>query len=142
MRILFISILCCVIFKVKVHKHQVISIIFVFCGIGIASIPSIIISYKSIGQNYLIFKIVENVLYSILEVIEKYYMHFKYISPFRMLFYQGLVTSSLHVFSFIVLSFINCNILDNVHCAHTNIVEITYFFQDIESSPKICLLYM
>ena len=142
MRILFISILCCVIFKVKVHKHQVISIIFVFCGIGIASIPSIIISYKSIGQNYLIFKIVENVLYSILEVIEKYYMHFKYISPFRMLFYQGLVTSSLQVFSFIVLSFINCNILDNVHCAHTNIVEITYFFQDIESSPKICLLYM
>ena len=143
MRILFISILCCVIFKVKVHKHQVTSIIFVFCGIGIASIPSIIISSISIGQNYLIFKIFENVLYSILEVIEKYYMHFKYISPFRMLFYQGLVTSSLQVVSLIVLSFINCNILDKEYCSYTNIVEITSFFHDILNASSImCPLYM
>ena len=81
MRIIFSSILCFFVFKIKFARHHILSIVIIIIGICSASIPVMVAIPDIIGVNYFIFKILENVMYSILEVVEKYYMHFKFISP-------------------------------------------------------------
>ena len=129
MRIIFSSILCFFVFKIKFARHHILSIVIIIIGICSASIPVMVAIPDIIGVNYFIFKILENVMYSILEVVEKYYMHFKFISPYQMLFYQGVVTLSLQIITLTSFSYISCKgILNDLFCNYHYFVEIEQFY--------------
>ena len=75
MRIIFTSLLCYFIFRTKFGRHHIFSIILILVGLTISSLPTIIIRSENIGMYYLLYKIIENIIFSILEVLEKNYMH-------------------------------------------------------------------
>lgn len=139
-RIIFTSILCYFLFRTKYGRHHIFSIILILIGLTISSLPTLIERKGDIGMLYLLYKIIENLIFSILEVVEKNYMHFMYLSPYLMLFYEGCVTFIMQIGTLTIASFINCtNITSGFTCNET-LVNFPSFFSDLNQYPIVYLL--
>ena len=96
----FVCILTITSLKLPLYRHHYAGLIIISVGFIIFSIPSLF--YKlNIQDIYIIcLSLGGNVIYSILEIMEKWMMDFKFISPFETVGIQGM-------FGFIILSFIS-----------------------------------
>lgn len=140
MRIIFTSLLCYFIFRTKYGRHHIFSIILILVGLTISSLPTIIIRSENIGMYYLLYKIIENIIFSILEVLEKNYMDFMYLSPYRMIFYEGCVTFVMQIATLTIANFIGCfSALADDTCKKT-LVNFNTFFSDLNENPIVYLL--
>jgi uncharacterized membrane protein len=119
-RIFFTSFLCRIIFKERFVYHHVIGIMLIFIGMIISTCLYMIILYSTVDLMYLIYVLFEIIFYSILEVIEKVLMDRKYISPYMLLLYEGVVTLVIYLISLVSLSFVACPMsLEGTFCHQT-----------------------
>lgn len=140
-RILFTSILCYFLFKIKIYRHHLISIIFIFIGVTLAGVYPLIKFWNDFGISYFAFTICELIVNSFLEVIEKYIMHFKYMSPYKILLFEGFVTLCYNIVLLAILSYIKCpSSFDSITCKKY-FVDLPEFFTIIAEN-KISILYI
>lgn len=96
----FVCILTITWLKLPLYRHHYAGLIIISVGFIIFSIPSLF-NKLNIQDIYIIcLSLGGNVIYSILEIMEKWMMDFKFISPFETVGIQGM-------FGFIILSFIS-----------------------------------
>lgn len=140
-RILFTSILCYFLFKIKIYRHHLVSIIFIFIGVILAGVYPLIKFWNYFGISYFVFTICELIINSFLEVIEKYIMHFKYMSPYKILLLEGFVTLCYNSALLSILSFVKCpSHFEPITCKNY-LVNVSEFFQIITDN-KISILYI
>ena len=137
LRIIFTSILCDFIFKIKIHRHHVVSIILIISGVLVCSFYPLFVHWDSFGISYLIFITCELVSFSLLEITEKYIMHFKYISAYKILFFEGIVTLIINIVLLIVFSFVDCKTKITQFCEDT-IVNISDVLSIISNNLIDC----
>lgn len=140
-RILFTSILCYYLFKIKVYRHHLVSIIFIFIGVILAGVYPLIKFWDSFGISYFAFTICELIINSFLEVIEKYIMHFKYMSPYKILLFEGFVTLCYNSALLAILSSVKCPTNFDPATCKNFLVDLPEFFKIIAEN-KISILYI
>ena len=107
-QVIISALLCYLVFHIKVYRHNYFSFfnLLLFAGIlGLINYNGIFEAYSLIGNVFI------SLLYSIYEVIEKYIMNKTYLSPYTLLFFEGLI---LMIISCIILIIFN-----NIECKDT-----------------------
>lgn len=92
--------LCKLLLEYKYSRHKVVSIIIIL----ISSLSSHIclVSINEYEHKSMLFQFIGGILYSLQEVLEKYMMHIKYQSPFKLLFIEGIFGTIITGINFIV----------------------------------------
>lgn len=111
-QIIFLCFLCKIFLKYSIHKHHIVSIIIIGIGmffVCLDTFSSIKISTKVLIETVLY--LLCYLFYAIQDVIEKHVMEKEHISPYGLLFLEGLIgliiIVCLFCFSFIIPSFLN-----------------------------------
>ena len=105
--IIISAILSCIILRIKIYKHQKLSIIIIsICFIGIIIIELLELKPNT-GKYYFSKKLRDTLLTffsylarSFLDVIEKYLFEYNYTDPFKILFHEGLIGLILSIFPY------------------------------------------
>ena len=90
-QIVFLCFLCKIFLKYSIHRHHIVSIIIIGIGMSLVCLDTfsnIAISSSTIIEAVLY--LLCYLLYAIQDVIEKHIMEKEYISPFGLLFFEGL----------------------------------------------------
>ena len=96
--------------------------------------------YSSVDLMYLIYVLFEIIFYSILEVMEKVLMDRKYISPYMLLLYEGVVTLVIYLISLVSLSFVKCpTSLEGTFC-HKTLMNIKDAVNTLINNKHILIL--
>ena len=98
-QIIFTGLFCFILLKRKFHRHQVTAIGFVVLGLVLVSLPNFLINPTTLGV-----LLISYLAAGFQEVLEKTIMDSKYVSPFRLLFYEGIIEIILGIISLSVLS--------------------------------------
>lgn len=70
--------------KQSIHRHHFIALIFIIFGL-------VLISYKGISFNYyLLIGVLCNLLFAVLDIVEKWLMDFRFLSPYELIGFKGL----------------------------------------------------
>jgi len=111
--ILFICLFSYFIFKIKIYKHHIISIILIiFTGIILDIIKNIHLNAIKNGLTQFIIKFVGEIFFSLLIIIVQYTMEKKFCSSYELCFYEGIITFVLYTILLLISTFCNLN-LDN-----------------------------
>ena len=132
LQLVFTIILSYLILHIKVYRHNYLSIFFV----AISSFIIAIFKYSSSDKNiYIVGFFLVFFFYSAYEISEKYILNKSYISPYLMLFVEGIFLFVYGIISLTILSYIKCN-SDHLHCK-----ENSYFFNFTQFISVINSLY-
>ena len=141
-RIFFTSFLCRIVFKERIVYHHVIGIMLIFVGMIISTFLYIIEMYSSVEFVYLIYVLFEIIFYSILEVMEKDLMDRKYISPYMLLLWEGIITLIIYFIGLVSLSFVKCpDYLEGTFCYKT-LMNIKDAFNTLINNRHILVLLL
>ena len=113
--ITFISLFSYLFLKIKLYKHQYISmIIIIIFGFGLN-----IIEYfkfdeeeKKIDFFEIIMKLISEIFFSLVVVISKYNMEKNYCNPYEICAWEGFITLFLHIICLIIINLIGPTIFD------------------------------
>lgn len=102
-QIVFISVLSKIFLHYPFHRHHAVSLSFIAVGMILICLKS----FRNISPNYeniinTILYLVCYLLYVIQDIIEKYVMEKEYISPFRLLLYEGIIGMGISLVVFIL----------------------------------------
>jgi len=113
--ITFISLFAYLFLKMKLYKHQYISmIIIIIFGLGL----NIIEYFKFDGEEKkidffeTIMKLISEIFFSLVVVISKYNMEKNYCSPYEICVWEGAITLFLHIICLVVTNLIGPTIFD------------------------------
>ena len=113
--ITFISLFAYLFLKMKLYKHQYISmIIIIIFGLGL----NIIEYFKFDGEENkidffeTIMKLISEIFFSLVVVISKYNMEKNYCSPYEICVWEGSITLFLHIICLVVTNLIGPTIFD------------------------------
>ena len=113
--ITFISLFAYLFLKMKLYKHQYISmIIIIIFGLGL----NIIEYFKFDGEENkidffeTIMKLISEIFFSLVVVISKYNMEKNYCSPYEICVWEGAITLFLHIICLVVTNLIGPTIFD------------------------------
>ena len=101
----FVGLTYYIFFKLSIYRQHFLGLFFIIIGL----LVMILCQLDFISLNtHLLFAIIGNLIYAFLEIIEKWAMDYKFLSPFELVGYQGL-------FGIIVIGVL-CLIGNNVPC--------------------------
>ena len=122
---LYLMFLCYFIFKNEFHKHQVfsVSIISLFCFVLSVIWYQYVYTTSTMNKSdiikEIIFLMVCDLFFSTKHTIEKWLMDTKFISPYRLLFLEGIFCFISDIIIMILFSYIHCfnvfEICDNIN---------------------------
>ena len=148
--VFFMCILNYKFFNIILYKHQKISIIIIAVGFIILLVTDIIannLNQENITDSKfyysLPFLVVINIAYSFKQIIDKILMENKFISPFKLLFYQGCVGCFISSILIIIASFINCpelHIYQGICTPGRKIENVKTFFNELLGDDFINIL--
>ena len=129
---LFIIIFSYFILKMKFFKHHLLSLIVIIISGIILNIFKLIESFEFID---FINSVIVEIIYSLEIVLSKYAMEKKFCSPFRIVYYQGLVVFFMNLLLLLIFSFIpieSGKIKYNNETYVDNLMEYFSHFKGIE----------
>ena len=137
MNVIFSGVLCYYVFKIKLFLHHIVAIIIIIFSVIITTTFSIIHNFSelnNIGLSFFIGYIFQVIFYASLEVYEKWIMHFKYMSPFLLLFLEGVFNLIIKLILLLIFSFVKCpESLANQWCKkYESIVDFSSFYNDLD----------
>ena len=108
--ILFICLFSYFIFKIKIYKHHIISIILIiFTGIILDIIKNTYLNAIENGLIQFIIKFIGEIIFSLLIIIVQYTMEKKFCSSYELCFYQGIITFVLYTILLLISTYCNLN---------------------------------
>ena len=139
LKILFVSILSIIFISKKLYKHQVIGIIIAFFGVAFNIVLLIKnnideIKKEKLGFFFILSYPLSYIMLSIQCVIEKYLMEVYRLSPYKLLFFEGVFGVLICIVSSIISYFIPCG--EYEFCKFNNnklydfIADMYYFWND------------
>ena len=125
---LFIIIFSYLILKMKLYRHHLLSIIVII-------ISGIILNIFKLIKDFKLFaffnSVIVEIIYSLEIVLSKYVMSKYFCSPFRIVYYQGLVIFFMNLLLLLIFSFIPIE-SGNIKYNNENYVEYFSHFKGIE----------
>lgn len=116
-------------FSSKLYSHHYLSLLLII----LPTIGSTILSFPVITPNYdvafFIGYFFEVLSYGSLEVYEKWIMEIKYVSPYLLIFYQGLFSLSYKIIIIFILNFIPCP--NATFCQGNTMINVVDFFDQV-----------
>lgn len=90
-------------------RHRVISMIIVFIGLIMVNLPYMKIAFNNEGTEkpYVIALLGYFFIAGAQEVLNKIIMISKYVSPYKLLFFEGAISMGLQIIALIIISFVN-----------------------------------
>lgn len=136
MNVIFSGLLCYYVFKTKLFLHHIVAIIIIMFSVIITTSFSIVHNFNGFNDIYPYFflgYIIEVISYATLEVYEKWIMHFKYMSPFLLLFLEGVFNFIIKLILILIGLFIKCpeSFVGKFCKKNDFIVNFVSFFKDI-----------
>ena len=113
--ITFISLFAYLFLKMKLYKHQYISmIIIIIFGLGLNIIEYFKFDEEENKIDFLetIMKLISEIFFSLVVVISKYNMEKNYCSPYEICLWEGAITLFLHIICLVVTNLIGPTIFD------------------------------
>ena len=132
--------ICLFVFDYKLFLHHYVSILLSLGSVIIITILSIIDQGFAFNIYNFLFYIAEIILYAIIEVYEKWMMLYKFISPFSLLFFEGLFGLGIKIIIVLILYFIPCK-EGALLCVDNQIINFSDFF-GIIGKNKFLILYI
>ena len=109
---IFVIIFGYIFFKFKLHRHHYLALVLIIAGILTVEIPNLNFPIASL------YLLLANLLYSIMELTEKWLMDIQYISVYKLIFIEGC-------FGLVLISIV---------------IVIGYFFNDINVKQYILIV--
>ena len=104
-QIIFVGILSKYIIKHPFKKHHYISVTLVIIGIIFIILSPNVLNIEKSNIKFFLILFLFSFFTALQEVLEKYLMHYEYITPFHVVFYEGCFGLCFVFISFILLSF-------------------------------------
>ena len=111
-QIIISSVLCCCTLRTKLYRHNIFTLVIIF----ICSIIIIIVFFftnKGKDNSILLYTIISCFLRAFLDTTEKYLFEFDYVSPFKMLMQEGLVSCFILLVILVICEIFCLNIWPN-----------------------------
>lgn len=102
---LFVIILGYFFLNFKLHRHHYMSLILIFIGLFLISINYIIDSFHL----SILLLILSNLLYSLMEITEKWLMDIQYVSVYKLIFVEGLFGTIIMTIILLIGSLLPCS---------------------------------
>ena len=134
------GVLCYFIFGTKFYKHHFISLIIIIISASFSTTVSIINDKPQVDWLYFLLYFIHNFSYSSFEVYEKWIMHYQFISPYLILFCEGIFTLILKSIIITILAYTPCKI-SSICQEGEPFVNFKLFFQII-SHNHLLILYI
>lgn len=134
-RIIFTVLLGCIFLKYPVYKHQKLSIALIFVGFIInLTLTFVINKFPSQYAYYVLGFIGSYIITTIQNIFEKYLMEKHRVTPYEILFWEGIFGSLIGTFAFLPSYFIPCNI--NICKPNNEDARFTNIMKTFESMKK------
>ena len=102
---LFVIILGYFFLNFKLHRHHYLSLILIFIGLVLISIHYI----KDSFHLSILLLILSNLLYSLMEIIEKWLMDIQYVSVYKLIFVEGLCGTIIMMIVLFISIWVPCS---------------------------------
>ena len=102
---LFVIILGYFFLNFKLHRHHYLSLILIFIGLVLISIHYI----KDSFHLSILLLILSNLLYSLMEIIEKWLMDIQYVSVYKLIFVEGLCGTIIMMIILFISIWVPCS---------------------------------
>ena len=141
-QIVFISVLSKIFLHYPFHRHHAVSLSFIAVGMILICLKS----FRTISPNYeniinTILYLVCYLLYVIQDIIEKYVMEKEYISPFRLLLYEGIIGMGISLVVFILSFGVPFQVLFGTDITNNLLSSLGEVFTSIKDNKIHIALY-
>lgn len=141
-QIVFISVLSKIFLHYPFHRHHAVSLSFIAVGMILICLKS----FRTISPNYeniinTILYLVCYLLYVIQDIIEKYVMEKEYISPFRLLLYEGIIGMGISLVVFILSFCVPFQVLFGTDITNNLLSSLGEVFTSIKDNKIHIALY-
>lgn len=133
-QIIFCGLLSYPIIHYPIYRHQMLAITLILIGFGL-------ISFYSLSQvkhwSIIIISLSSYFIWSFILVVDKWIMERMHISPYKLIFYFGVIGTIIQLILFIPLNYIPCNkpICDK---DNTVVEPIIQTFSMVLKNPRVC----